>query len=812
MILIQALGFLLGICSFEFFVAKLTFTISLMLIIAIICIYLKIRWKILLLILWALIGILWIHILVEKNKNKFWPKQLEGKLVQVEGVFVDKSLDAKERSKEIYYFIVNKVQYNDIFYNKLKLKVKLYSTNFNNEFEIGDVWRLNVKLKRPRNFFNPNFYDIEKQYYIEKIKAIGYINTKKRNIFLKREKYSKLLNIFRDYIKKTLKSVIKNKELLGLVLAVVLADKSLLSFEFVELCKKTGTSHLLVVSGLHVGFVFAVGFIISVFLWKVFYKNINIPKKIFASTGGILFSASYVLLAGFKVSCVRALLMVIMGSLGVILRRNFSNLNILFWALFVILLLNPFVVLHSGFWLSFWGVFLLIAFSKTFTFGTCQNNNYLYNKLKIYMRPHFVIFIGMIIINVYYFGKVSLISPLCNMIAIPLVSFGIIAPSIICTFMALIFPKISIIIFNLIDYVYYFFVSFLKVFMLIKTNLFYDYEKIFYFYNVTKLSWFLAIVGTLLLLLPKKVPGKILAIFCFLGVLFPKTNSKIDYGQVIFTTLDVGQGLANVIETQNHVFLYDLGPKFSLNFNAGDRIVYPFLCSKNIKIIDKVIVSHPDLDHCGGLDGIVSKINVGNFYTSEPKYFKKNKKVKFLSCYAGKSWDVDGVHFEFFHPSFLLSKNKNENSCVLSIQTKDKKILLTGDIGVKTENKLCAKYKSKLKADILVASHHGSKHSSSINFIKQVDPEYVIISAGYLNQFGHPSKKILNRYKNLNVKVLSTIDNGAISFKLDAKNMIVQPKCYKLKALKYWNFEYFENHNNFDKFNSLNFKHKCLCS
>lgn len=236
-----------------------------------------------------------------------------------------------------------------------------------------------------------------------------------------------------------------------------------------------------------------------------------------------------------------------------------------------------------------------------------------------------------------------------------------------------------------------------------------------------------------------------------------------------------------MVRTQNHVLVYDTGAKLQDNFDLGSRVVAPYLQSVGIKKIDALMISHGDNDHAGGAEGLLRKIAAQAVITSEAQTLDAYNPAL---CQAGQQWEWDGVWFAVLHPDDAqYYKKRNDRSCVLMIQAGEHKALLTGDIEKRSEKELITRYGEELKADLLLVPHHGSKTSSSEEFIQTVNPKYALIPVGYKNQYGHPKEPVLQRYKDLNVSILRTEYDGAISFRLGGDLM---PHCYRREQKGFW--------------------------
>ena len=284
----------------------------------------------------------------------------------------------------------------------------------------------------------------------------------------------------------------------------------------------------------------------------------------------------------------------------------------------------------------------------------------------------------------------------------------------------------------------------------------------------------MAMLGVFILLLPRVFPGRLIGLAWIAPLLLVKPIQAPD-GEAWVTVLDVGQGLASVVQTQNHTLVYDVGPAFSSGYDAGEDMVLPFLQHQGRKRIDAVVISHANADHDGGLESVLAGLPVDVLWTGEVD-LREVENVTQQTCLAGIEWQWDGVRFSFLHPQENTKFSDNNASCVLRIEAGGQVILMTGDIEKAAEVRLLNRYdkvdslgqRQSLEANILVAPHHGSKTSSTQSFLDQVDPDMVIISAGYWNRFKHPHPSVSERYRELGAKIVSTAESGAITVKLGA--------------------------------------------
>jgi len=287
------------------------------------------------------------------------------------------------------------------------------------------------------------------------------------------------------------------------------------------------------------------------------------------------------------------------------------------------------------------------------------------------------------------------------------------------------------------------------------------------------------ILATALLLLPRGLPLKPLAVIGFFPLLLQQYN-PIKHGEFKLTLLDVGQGLSTVIQTQHHVLIFDTGAKFSEQFNAGQAVLVPFLKHQNINHIDTLIISHADNDHIGGTESLLSTYSANRILTSQPQYLENSQ-----PCLAGQSWQWDSIHFEILSPESKQSGSKNNLSCVLKVSNGEHSVLLPGDIEKQTERKLVQHYPKKLASTVLIAPHHGSNTSSTMDFIDTVNPSVVLFPTAYLNRYHFPSKKVQKRYENRHIPSYSTGRSGALSIHFQP-NKKLKIMSYREQSKKIW--------------------------
>jgi competence protein ComEC len=254
-------------------------------------------------------------------------------------------------------------------------------------------------------------------------------------------------------------------------------------------------------------------------------------------------------------------------------------------------------------------------------------------------------------------------------------------------------------------------------------------------------------------------------------------------GAFRFTLLDVGQGLAAVVRTRNHVLVYDTGPGFPSGFNTGSAVVAPFLRRSGVDRVDRLLLSHADQDHAGGADGLLAALPVAEVLSGEPRRLVG---IRATACRAGMAWRWDGVQFRILHPGPSASFRGNDRSCVLKVENGAGAVLLTGDVAAKVEKQLVARFGRELRSQVLVAGHHGSADSSASAFLAAVEPRYLLISAGYRNRYGFPRAEVLQRAEAAGAATLETARYGGLQVSFPAVGPVSGWRAYRRDRRRYW--------------------------
>lgn len=621
------------------------------------------------------------------------------------------------------------------------------------DLELGQRWQLQVRLKRIHGFANPAGMDFEKLAFSEGISASGYVVSGANNHLLGETKQP--LTRLRAHLYRQMSALLPPDEMSPYLIALALGLRQGLSSQGWTILQNTGTAHLMAIAGLHIGMATLIVMLSFGLVWRVFPPLHYFTRQQFSAVGGLATALFYSSLAGFSLPTQRALVMLSVVLIAILLKRYLRPLTGFSLALIAVLCLDPLAVLSISFWLSFGAVGSIIY---GLSLVSCRRK----------WAQHFylqgIITLGILPFSLYFFQKLSLISPIANLIVVPWVGFVVVplcllSIVLLLLHLALIAKAILWLAhWNMIWVMKY--LGVLSTLPLSNTNLSF----------VHPWEIFFLCLSFAFLLLPRKFPGKHLGLFFLIPVIFPWTTAP-PVGEIKMTVLDVGQGLAVLIQTAHHAVIYDTGPKFASGLDAGEAVLSPMLLANRIQHLDLLIVSHSDNDHSGGAAYILDHFKVSKFLTSDPGFFQ-GRKVEL--CKAGQQWSWDGISFEIIYPPQNLFMKKNNNrSCVLKITVGAHSLLLPGDIEKPAERVLLTE--GKLSADVLLAPHHGSQTSSTEPFIEAIHPDWVIFSTGYLNRFHFPSPLVAARYQAAGAHSLNTAETGAITLQLSPSHIHVEP-------------------------------------
>lgn len=603
------------------------------------------------------------------------------------------------------------------------------------EVRSGERWRLAVSLKRPSGLLNFHGFDQEAWLLAQRIGATASVKDG--------ERLAPARNAWRDSVRQRLMAVDAQGREAGLA-ALVLGDGSGLAAEDWHVLQATGTVHLLVISGQHIGLLAGLVYGLIAGLARYGCWPRTWPWLPWAC--GLAFGAAlgYGLLAGFGVPVQRACVMV---GLVLVWRLRFRHLGV-WWPLLLalngVLILEPLASLQPGFWLSFAAVAVLIlAFAGRL--GP-------WSVWQAWTRPQWLIAIGLFPVLLVLGLPISLSAPLANLVAVPWISLVVLPLALLGTAL-LPLPWLG--------------ESLLWLAGGALAGLFEGLawlaglQPAWVPAEVPRGYWWLSLLGTVLLLLPNGVPLRLLGLPMLLLAVFPP-QERVPHGQVDVVQLDVGQGQSLILRTRHHTLLYDAGPRTG-TFDLGARVVLPSLRKFGVDRLDMMLLSHADADHAGGAAAIAGGMPIQRVVGGEVEGLPALLGTQ--PCVSGEQWQWDGVSFELWQ--WPGADNGNAKSCVLQVQANGERLLLTGDIDRAAEQAFLASPLA-VPTDWLQAPHHGSRSSSSKAFLQRLAPGSVLISRGRGNAFGHPHPQVLQRYQALGSQVYDSAEQGAVRLQLGA--------------------------------------------
>ncbi len=701
------------------------------------------------------------------------------------------------------------------FVEKAPRKIRL-SWYYGQDIQAAEKWQFEIRLKPPHGFMNLAGFDYESWLFQHAIDATGYVrksafNERIQNVsnsffsgYIDRQR-QKLAQLIDSIAEKTIISEKHNASGTGsfsLVKALAIGDKSSISNAQWLVLINTGTSHLMAISGLHIGLAALFAYIIFRRLTPSFIAK-RIPAQHVALIGGMFAALLYALIAGLSIPTQRAIIMLFVVSMMMLIRHNHRPIDALGFALLVVLLFDPLAVLAVGFWFSFAAVAVIFVSLSAGVSKRHVDNDSILSKilstLRQWVRLQLAISIFLLPLSLFMFQQVSLISPIANFLLIPYISFLVVPVVLLALVFVYPLPAIAELLFilaaDMIDLAW----PVLNYLSLRPYALWVQGEvDITVLLSATAAVWLIFYVLSNSDLVAKKWfkkyhPKIIFSIFIFSATvlmlpLFVSNRHDLKSGEYSVTVLDVGQGSAAVLQTRNHNIVFDAGAKFSDKLDVGRSVVIPYLRSQGIKSLDYLIISHGDSDHIGGAPAIIRAYPATIILGQDiDNLLAENKQP----CLEGLKWHWDGVDFMFLSPAtnekpLLSTIKRNNRSCVLHVASAFGSVLFTGDIEKKVERKLLKNYQQYLSSDILIAPHHGSNTSSSTAFIAAVDPEIVIFSAGYKNRYKLPAKKVIDRYSLSDARMVQTAQSGAINIKFTDKDGLEMKK-YRETAGKYWN-------------------------
>ena len=626
----------------------------------------------------------------------------------------------------------------------------------------GERWRLKVRLYPPRGYSNPGGFDYERWLFARGIRATGYV--RKSGEAVRLEPASPWdLHGWRQHTAARIFQALPGREAAGIVAALAVGVRGSIDRHQWQVFRETGTAHLMAISGLHIGLMAGLVFLLTRWVFSLGYRAcLWMPAQRIAAAAGLAAGIAYAAMAGFSLPTQRAVLMlaVMMWCLNRSRATGFSVA--LCAALAAVVVLDPFSVLGVSLWLSFAAVAVL-------AFGTLHRPGKWQRGFRGFWhrwgRAQTLAALGLAPILMAVFGQQPLLSPVANVLAIPWMAFLVVPGAIAGAGLALVSPAAGGVVLSASASL----IEWLWPTLELMAAAGFTLEPPA---AVPILGLAAAALGVVLLILPREMPGRWLGIL-FMLPLIGLTVPVPQTGTLRLTVLDVGHGLAVVVRTARGNLVFDTGPRYSGGFDAGADVVAPFLRHHGVRFIDRLIISHPDNDHAGGAEGLLAKLPVGEVIGPDG------------SCIAGTNWRWDGYDFRILHPRRGHAFQGNDASCVLRISGPGGSILIAADIEAAAEAELSRNPGSRLASDVLVAPHHGSATSSTPQFVRAVRPALVLLSTSGRRRPRLPDAEVVARYQKSGARIESTAQAGAITVVL-ANDRPIKVWRHREQSARYW--------------------------
>ena len=619
----------------------------------------------------------------------------------------------------------------------------------------GSRWRFVARLRAPRGLRNPGGFDGERQALLDRIAATGYVVDPQD---ARQVAPPTGIDAWRERMASRIATHVDASSS-RFVRALALGDTRGLDDIDWETLRAAGLTHLIAISGFHVGLVAGFAALFVLLLWRTLPGCARwMPRVQAAGIGCVAGAFGYAAVAGFALPTMRTVLMIAVVVGARLVRRAQHTVDALALAALALLLADPLSLLSAGFWLSFAGVAWLLwclPRSDARTVG---------GRVREFLAAQAVATIGLLPFGVVLFGQASLAGPVANLLAIPWWSLVVVPLALIGTGLEALHAGMGAWCWRLAAWAF-------DLAWPLFVRLAHSPLALWW---LPEARWFalpLALLGGLWLLLPRGVPGKPLALLLWLPLLWPDRKLPAPH-DVELTVLDVGQGLSVLVRTTHHGLLYDMGPAVPDGFDAGERVGVPALHALGVERLDTAVVSHGDNDHAGGFPAVARIFPPARAYTPDGAPPLPGG----TPCVAGTHWTWDGVRFRFLHPPRDFPYLDNESGCVLRIEAGDRAALLMADVGEVIEQRLLREAPADLRADVVVVGHHGSKGSSDPDFVSATGAREALVSAGFGNRFHHPNPDVVERWRAAGARVHVTFEEGADTVRLAATGVTVSAR------------------------------------
>ncbi len=630
--------------------------------------------------------------------------------------------------------------------------------------EAGDVLRVKLRLRPPRGLHNPSGFDYAAWLYRERIHGLASLRGEPEWLEVEGRPAVPVarLHRLRAGIRDAMRTAHPEAGHPGVMEALVIGERGGMQSEEWRLFLHSGTNHLMAISGLHVGLVAGFALLLARVAWRhQRWLRGRLPLRWFATLAAIAAAGAYAALAGFSIPTQRALVMLVLFSVAVLARRDPLSWRVYAAALVAVVALWPASVLAPGFWFSFGAVavILLLVQSRLGSLGVAG-----------WLRIQVILAIALLPLSLAWFQLGSWIAPVANLVAVPVVSFLVLPFLLLGAALALIWGPLGAPLLWWAD-------AWLALLLRVLAALV-DWPGAVSEMAVGWPAAALAGVAVLLLLLPR---GRRLApwmLLACLPLLLPQAPRLSD-GDFRAEMLDVGQGLAAVVQTRSHTLVYDAGPAWEGGFDSGAAVVLPALRRLGVRSVDRILVSHEHMDHRGGVAAIRAGLPVEQVLSR-----RGGPEAEEAACEAGLSWEWDGVHFETLHPPPHWDHG-NAASCVLAVRGPHGRLLLTGDLEGLGESVLVRSFGDRLRTDVLLVPHHGASGVLGRGLLEAAAPSVAWVSSGFDNRFGHPAPDVRARLDGQCIPLFDTRERGMVWLETASEGIRLGPGS-RVERPRFW--------------------------
>jgi competence protein ComEC len=639
------------------------------------------------------------------------------------------------------------------------------------DVQAGERWQMTLRLKAPHGSRNPHGFDYELWLWEQGVQATGYVRAGAKDPTPERmaQTWQHPVALARQAVRSRIAAQVPERQLAGMISALVVGDQNAIDRVDWDVFRATGVAHLVSISGLHIT-MFAWGAALLVgWLWRRSMRLcLVLPAPNAALLGGVVLATAYALFSGWGVPAQRTCLMLATVALLRLSGARWPWPHRWMLACSVVVALDPWALLQPGFWLSFVAVGVLFATDSGAAHAESTGAR---GRIVSMFREQWVITVALTPLTLLLFGQVSVVGLVANAFAIPWVTL-VVTP---LAMLGVLVPAVWSMAAQSIEW------------LLAGLQWLASFPWAALSVAMPPLwAGVAGVFGGVVLVFPWAWSLRVLGLPLLLPVLLWRPPLPVP-GQFELLAADIGQGNAVLVRTAGHALLYDAGPRYSLESDAGHRVLVPLLQALHTRL-DRVVLSHRDMDHVGGASAVLEMQPQSDLLSSIEAENPLQGVRAAQRCTAGQSWTWDGVQFDVLHPGaqdYDTGAKSNAMSCVLRISNGTRTALLVGDIEKAQEAQLVASG-APIKADVLLVPHHGSKTSSSDTFLDTVQPQIALVQSGYRNRYGHPALPVLVRYRERTIRLIDSPHCGAITWQSALPSDV---QCHRTQAQRYWSHQ-----------------------